>query len=281
MKRRVGIFLLALVSFSASFAQQRIITAGSAITETVCALGDCDKIIGSDKTSMYPESIQSLPSIGYRNGISAEGIISLKPTLIIAEKDYVKDEVIAQLSASGIKTLVLDRKLNVIDTKKFITQIAAELNRQAEGKKLIASIDSDLAEANALLKKATSKPKVAGIYNRGSSTMNLAGKETFSEILNYAGAENVFTSVEGYKPLNTEALIASNPDYLLTTTFGLESMGGVEGFLKVPGVAQTTAGKKKQIVSIDSLMLTNFGPRIGKAIKELVLLIHPELSTLK
>lgn len=281
MKGSVGIFLVMLVSVSAAVAQQRIITAGSAITETVCALGDCNKIVGSDKTSTYPESIQSLPSIGYRNGIHAEGIISLKPTLIIAEKDYVKDEVLSQLSASGIKLLIIDRKLNVTDTKKFIAQIANELNRQAEGKKLIASIDADIAEANTLLKKVTSKPKVVGIYNRGSSTMSLAGKETFSEILNYAGAENVFTAVEGYKPLNTEALIAANPDYLLTTTFGLESLGGVDGFLKVPGVAQTTAGKKKQIVSIDNLMLTNFGPRIGKAIKELVLLIHPELSTLK
>jgi iron complex transport system substrate-binding protein len=281
VKKRVGIFLLSLISFSASFAQQRIITAGSAITETVCALGDCNKIVGSDKTSTYPESIQNLPSIGYRNGINAEGIISLKPTLIIAERDYVKDEVLAQLSVSGIKLLIIDRKLNMADTKKFITQIAAELNRQAEGKKLIASIDADITEANTLLRKTTSKPKVIGIYNRGSSTMSLAGKETFSEILNYAGAENAFTSVEGYKPLNTEALIAANPDYLLTTAHGLESLGGVDGFLKVPGVAQTTAGKKKQIVSIDNLMLTNFGPRIGKAIKELVLLIHPELSTLK
>ena len=232
MKRRVGIFLIMLMSFSAAVAQQRIITAGSAITETVCALGDCDRIVGSDKTSTYPQSIQDLPSIGYRNGINAEGIISLKPTLIIAEKDYVKDEVLAQLSASGIKLLIIDRKLNVVDTKKFITQIAAELNRQAEGKKLIASIDADIAEANALLKKATSKPKVLGIYNRGSSTMSVAGKETFSEILNYAGAENVFSSVEGYKPLNTEALIAANPDYLLTTAFGSESLGGIDGFLK-------------------------------------------------
>lgn len=269
------------MSISPAFAQQRIITAGSAITETVCALGDCDKIVASDKTSMFPESVQNLPSIGYRNDINAEGIISLKPTLIIAEKDYVKDEVLAQLTASGIRLLIIDRKLNVADTKKFITQIAAELNRQAEGKKLIASIDADIAEANALLKKTTLKPKVLGIYNRGTATMSVAGKETFSAILNYAGAENVFSSVEGYKPLNTEALIAANPDYLLTTSFGLESLGGVDGFLKIPGVAQTTAGKKRQIVSIDSLMLTNFGPRVGKAIKELVLLIHPELSTLK
>jgi iron complex transport system substrate-binding protein len=281
VKREVGIFLVLLISFSPTFAQQRIITAGSAITETVCALGDCDKIVASDKTSLYPESIQSLPSIGYRNGINAEGIISLKPTLIIAEKDYVKDEVLAQLSASGIKLLIIDRKLNIDDTKKFITQIADAINRKAEGKKLIADIDADLAEAKTLLSKATSKPNVLGIYNRGSSTMSVAGKETFSEILNYAGAQNAFSTVDGYKPLNTEALIAANPDYILTTAYGLESLGGVEGFLKIPGITQTTAGKKKQIVSLDSLVLTNFGPRIGKAVKELILLLHPELNIVK
>lgn len=272
---------MALISFSTTFAQDRIITAGSAITETVCALGDCDKIVACDKTSMYPQSIQSLPSIGYRNSINAEGIISLKPTLIIAEKDYVKDEVLSQLSASGIKLLIIERKSNVDDAKKFITQIADLLNRKAEGKNLIAQIDADIAEANVLLKKATSRPKVLGVYNRGTSNMSIAGKETFSEILNYVGAQSAFSSAEGYKPLNTEALIAANPDYLLTTSYGLESVGGIEGFLKVPGVAQTTAGRKKQIVSLDSLMLTNFGPRVGQAIKELVVLLHPELSATK
>ncbi|MFN8334113.1 MAG: ABC transporter substrate-binding protein [Cyclobacteriaceae bacterium] len=281
MKRRVGIFLVALTVFNASFAQQRIITAGSAITETVCALGDCDKIVASDKTSLYPESVQSLSSIGYRNGINAEGIISLKPTLIIAEKDYVKDEVLSQLSASGIKLLIIDRTYSVDETKKLITQIAVALNRQAEANKLLARIDADLAEARALLKKTSSTPKVLCVYNRGSANVSLAGKETFGAIISYTGAQQVFADVSGYKPLNAEALIAANPDFILATSSGLESIGGVDGFLKIPGIAQTTAGKKRQIVSIDSLMLTNFGPRIGQAIKDLVKLLHPELATLK
>lgn len=281
MNRRVGIFFVAMIAFHASFAQQRIITAGSAITETVCALGDCDKIVASDKTSLYPESIQSLPSIGYRNAISAEGIISLKPTLIIAEKDYVKEEVLSQLSASGIELLIIDRKYSIDETKKLITQIAVALNRRAEGNKLIARIDADLAEAKALLKKVSSAPKVLCVYNRGSANVSLAGKDTFGEITSYTGAQQVFADVSGYKPLNAEALIAANPDFLVTTSSGLESVGGADGFLKIPGVAQTTAGRKRQIVSLDSLLLTNFGPRVGQAIKALVKLLHPELATLK
>lgn len=281
MKRSVGIFLFALTGLNAAFAQQRIITAGSAITETVCALGDCDKIVASDKTSLYPESIQRLPSIGYRNSISAEGIISLRPTLIIAEHDYVKEEVLAQLSASGIKLLIINRTYTIEETKKLITQIAAALNRHAEGAKVIARIDTDLAEAKALLKKASSTPKVLCVYNRGSANVSLAGKDTFGAILSYTGAQQVFGDVSGFKPLNAEALIAANPDFLVTTSSGFESIGGTDGFLKLEGVSQTTAGKKRQIIAIDSLMLTNFGPRVGQAIKELVMLLHPELATSK
>ena len=271
--------ILLLLCSSATRGQERIITAGSALTETVCALGDCDKIIASDRTSLYPAHIQQLPSIGYRGGINAEGIISLKPTLIIAEKDYVEDAVLEQLGASGIKLLIIDRKPEIGETKKFITQIAAALKREAEGKKLIAKIDSDLAEAHALLKKTTSHPKVICIYNRGTATVSMAGKNTFGNILAYVGATSAVADIDGYKPLNTESLIAANPDYLLLVSMGLESIGGVDGMLKVPGVTQTTAGMKRQIVAVESLKLTNFGPRVGEAIKEIVVLLHPELRS--
>lgn len=263
---------------SCIYAQERIITAGSAITETVCALGDCDKIIASDRTSLYPATIQQLPSIGYRSGINAEGILSLKPTLIIAEKDYVEEAVISQLSSTGIKLVIVDRKNNINDTKNFITQIAFALHREAEGKKVVQGIDQELADSKALLQKATSNPKVLCIYNRGTSTVSIAGTDTFAEILKYVGATNAINAVEGYKPLNTEALIAANPDYILMVATGYESLGGLEGMLNVPGVAETTAGKKKQIIALDGLMLTNFGPRFGQTVKELVFRLHPELA---
>lgn len=276
MLRTVILILFQFIFLPVGFAQQRIITAGSAITETVCALGDCNKIIASDRTSLYPENIQQLPSIGYRTGISAEGILSLKPTLIIVEKEYIEESVLQQLSSSGITLVVVDRQLNFNDTKKYITQIAAALSRQEEGKKLIAKNETELAEAKALLKKAVGKPIVLAVYNRGTATMSIAGKGTFSEILQYTNAQNAFENVEGYKPLNTEALIAANPDYLVMTSTGFESIGGMEGALKISGVAQTTAGKKRQIVVVNSVKLTNFGPRFGETVKELVTLLHPE-----
>lgn len=262
-----------------SYAQERIITAGSALTETVCALGACDDIIASDRTSLYPAQIQQLPSIGYRSGINAEGIISMKPTMIIAERAYVEETVLKQLQGTSIKLVIVDRDNNWDDTKKFIRQIATALRKEAEGEKLIAANDRQLAEAAALLRRTANKPKLLCVYNRGASTISTAGKNTFGEITQYIGAINAFANEEGYKPLNTEAMIAANPDYFLMTKSGFESIGGADGVLNIPGVAQTTAGKKKQFIAIDALKLTNFGPRFGETVKELVVALHPELGS--
>jgi iron complex transport system substrate-binding protein len=278
MRIVVLLFVLLSTVVNISNAQQRVITAGSAITEIVCELGDCDKIIATDRTSLHPAKVQQLPSIGYRNSINAEGILSLKPTLIIAEKDYVEDAVLQQLSASGVKLVIIEKRVNFDDIRKSIEKIAVVLGRQTEGKALIAKNETALAEARSMLQRSTLSPSVLCVYNRGTATVSVAGKDTFAEILSYVGTKNAIASIDGYKPLNTEALIAANPDYLLMISTGVESLGGIDGVLKIPGVAQTTAGKKKQIIGIESLRLTNFGPRFGETVKELVLLLHPELQ---
>lgn len=271
--------MLAIALVGNSQNQERIITAGSAITETVCALGDCDKIVGSDRTSLYPAQIQKLPSIGYRSAINAEGILSLKPTMIIAEKDYVDQAVLRQLSNASVKLIIIDRELNVEETRRMIASIGNALNRKDEAAKLLSNLDSDLKEAQQLLTNKLGSPKVLCIYNRGTSTVSVAGSETFAEILKYSGAENAFADIDGYKPLNTEALVKANPDYLLMVSSGFESLGGLNGVLKIQGVSLTTAGKKKQVIHMESLKLTNFGPRIGEAVKELIVQIHPELAS--
>jgi iron complex transport system substrate-binding protein len=276
MKFRLLFLGLFAVSFNV-FSQQRIVTAGSAITETVCALGDCALIVASDRTSLFPTQIQSLPSIGYRSGISAEGIIAQRPTIVIAEKDYVEDGVLAQVASAGVTLMVIERDYSIEGTSSMILKIAEALSRQDEAEKVITAIKSELQKVNEVVKLVKNKPRVLCVYNRGTSTVSVAGRATFSDILPYVGAKDAVTGVEGYKPLNTEALIASNPDYILFLQSGLESIGGVEGALSIPGIAQTQAGIKRQIIAMESIKLTNFGPRLGEAVSELALLLYPEL----
>jgi iron complex transport system substrate-binding protein len=272
MKRAWFPFIIFLISGVASFAQDlRIITAGSAITETVCALGDCEKIVATDRTSLYPPQMQSLPSIGYRTSVSAEGIIAQEPTLFIVEKMYVDNAVVKQIQSTGIKVLEIPRSYDMQGTKELIRTISKELNKTKQGEDIIENITLEITKARdfAAQRKGKSSPKVLCIYNRGTQSFDVAGNNTFANILPFVMATPAVTGVEGYKPLNTEALIASNPDYLLMFESGVKSLGGVEGVLKVPGVDQTTAGKKKQVIVMDGIKLSNFGPRLGEAVKEL------------
>src|ERR1043166_6427056 len=122
--------VLFLILGTTLFAQtERIITAGSAMTETVCALGLAEKIVATDRTSLYPAEMQKLPSIGYRTGISAEGIIALKPSLFIAEKTYVEEMVVNQIRSTGIKVIEVARAYHLAGTRNLIRTIANELGK--------------------------------------------------------------------------------------------------------------------------------------------------------
>lgn len=277
--KRLFCSLLALFATLSSglYAQQRIVTAGSSSTEFVCALNAGDNIVATDRTSTYPEKMQALPSIGYRSGINAEGIISLRPDLVIFEEDYVKSEVIEQIRSSGIKILVVKHNdKSFEDTKVRIRAIAAALKKEQEGETLIKTIEANLTALKKKIEAAKSRPKVLCVYARGAGSMQVAGQNTSFGLLPLAGAVNAVPDIDGYKPLNSESLIQVNPDYILFFTTGLESVGGVEGALKITGMDQTTAGKKKQIIAMDGIFLTNWGPRVAQAAEELFYLTHPE-----
>jgi iron complex transport system substrate-binding protein len=84
--------------------------------------------------------------------------------------------------------------------------------------------------------------------------------------------------VQGYKPLTPEALVTAQPDVLLLLTAGLDSVGGVDGLLSLPGVGQTPAGKNRRVLHYDDQYLLGIGPRVGQALMDLVKGLHPELK---
>ncbi len=280
MKHLLFVLLIVAALFPVKAQQKsnRIITVGSVLTEIVCELGHCQEIVATDRTSTYPPQMNSLPSIGYRTGISAEGILSEDPTLVLLTDNYVRDELPDQLKSSGVNVHQFDGPYSLEATKKLIRDVAKILNDEEKGKALIARMDKELSEVNTLLQKTTTKPKVLFIYARGEGTQMVAGKETFSENLILMAGGTPVAGVTGYKPINTEAMIVANPDYLLFGDSGLESLGGVEGALQIQGVDQTTAGKKKNIIELNMVMMSNFGPRLPQAVKELMLKIHPEIK---
>lgn len=259
-------FLLPLLSS----AQQRIVSLSGVVSEIIVAVGMEAAIVGVDVTSTYPASLAQKPKVGHNRAISAENILSLQPDLVIGMQDQLNPAVLQQLKAAGIRLQLYQQEYSLAGTKKLLLAIGALLQKKKEAAQVAAQFDKQVAA----LKILPSNKKLVFVYARGAGALSVAGKETpMDQLIRLAGAQNPLSFTQ-YKPLTTEALVAADPDLLLLFTSGLKSVGGVEGFLKVPGVALTKAGKNHKIIAMDGELLSGFGLRLPQAIQELNNMLH-------
>ena len=95
-------------------------------------------------------------------------------------------------------------------------------------------------------------------------------------MIRLAGGTNAASGFDGYKPLTAEAAVAAAPQVILVTTSGLESVGGTDGLLDLPGLALTPAGKARRVVAMDDLYLLGFGPRVADAVAALAVKLRDQ-----
>ncbi|MBD8490614.1 ABC transporter substrate-binding protein [Echinicola sp. CAU 1574] len=288
MKRFITLFLISALMLSCGsksskstqqeeiYSSKKIITAGGTITEIVFALGHGDEIIATDRTSTYPASMQSLPSIGYRNQIQAEGILSLGPDMILVEEGYLNDDVLFQLQNSGKEVHVFEKPLDKSSSISLIESVGQLFKEEENSKKLVGNLEQDFSRLETLKTKDKRNPEVIFIMSRGPETVFLAGKETFADaIIQLAGGKKSPVDFEGMKPLTPEALAAINPEYILLFESGWKASGGKDGLKAIQGITETEAWKKDQLIAMDGHYLSGFGPRLGKAAIELFEKTHP------
>ena len=266
---RIGICtcLLLFLSLPAQAeAPQRIITIGGAITEIVYALDMQSRIIGSDTTSYYPEAAKQLPKVGYQRTLSAEGILSLNPDLVILTEEAGPPFVLEQLKSARLGILKLKTALSLQDIKQSIAKIGRALGAEKKARALIAKLDRESKELARLKKRYGARKRVLFILNHGGGPAMVAGKGTKADrIIALSGAQNAITGYHGYKPLTPEAAISLKPDIILITSQGLAQAGGRENLLKKPGLSLTPAARQGNIIAMDALLMLGFGPRIVEA----------------
>ncbi len=275
----VSLFLAACAATKSEIAkpsgETRIVTVGGSATEIVHALGAGEQIVGVDTSSIFPEAATKLPQVGYQRTLSAEGVLSLKPSLLIILPEAGPPTAIEQIENAGVKILRVGNESSIDGTKMKIRQIAEALNRKETGEEIIKQLETDLSEAEKIVAAKTSKPKVVFVYSRGTGAAQVGGHGTPADtIIKMAGGENAITEFAEYKPLTPEALIRAQPDVILLPTRALGMLGGIEGVLQMPGVSETPAGKNKKIVTIEDMLLLGFSPRLGQGVKELCEKIH-------
>ncbi|HAS8345372.1 TPA: hemin ABC transporter substrate-binding protein [Vibrio vulnificus] len=237
-------------------AQERIISAGSAVTELILALHAEQSLIAVDVTSQLPDD-QQLPKIGYHRRLSAEGLLALSPTKLIGSDEMGPAPVLQQLKSTGVDIEVVNTQANVDGLKARINQIAAILNKPQEAQQLKSLVDQQVQSLKAN-QPTNQKKKVLFLLIHEGRAANVAGTDTTPDaIINLAGAINpAADKITAYKPLSSESMVEMQPDVILVSGRSFEKLGGPDAIIKMmPLLAATPAGQNKQIMTIDGAAL--------------------------
>lgn len=267
---------LLLLASTGALAQSRdVVVIGGAITEIVYALGAADRIAATDTTSIFPAAAANTTKVGYQRSISAEGVLGLKPKLVLAAHEAGPPAALANIRGAGVEVVSFPMDNSFEGLKSRVVTVAAKLGKEAEGRKLLAQLDADWAKTTARVAKLSGKPRVLFVLAHAGPTPQGGGDGTTADsMIRLAGGVNAMAGVQGYRPLTTEGIVNAAPDVLLLTDQGLDAQGGVQPLLDRPGMLLTPAGKSKRVVSLEALYLMGFGPRLPQAVDELASAIH-------
>jgi iron complex transport system substrate-binding protein len=259
----------------------RIVSLNGDLTETIFALGAGSRVIGIDLTTTHPREAAALPDVGLGRSLNAEAVIGLAPTLVIGDTQVEPQSAIDQIRAAGIPVVILQTEVTLDGVMRKITNVGTILGLESEAEALRESVGSEIDEALELAETATSTPSVAYLYVRGPETLLLFGNGMPTHFLiEEAGGVDAAGEVDVLfaENLSAERLVEAAPDILITPEAGFEIIGGLESFLALPGVADTPAGRDANVLAYDEALLLGMGPRVGQALRQLVIDIHPEID---
>jgi iron complex transport system substrate-binding protein len=272
----------AVMSFVAAGAASadRVVAIGGDITEIVYALGEGKRLVGADETSMYPVAeTKALPKVGYMRNLAAEGILSLKPELIIATSNAGPPAVLEQLKDAKIKLVLVPSDESIAGVYAKVDAVAAALGVTAKAAALKASIEKRMTAVEIALKSVDSKANAMFLLAQGPGGAMAAGKGTAADsMIKLAHATNVAAGFDGYKPLTPESAVALAPDVIIVAEHAVAMLGGVDTLKLRPEIAITPAGKANRIVVMDAQLLLGFGPRTPDAVATLARAVHPTVK---
>ncbi len=256
----------------------RIVSADGSLTEIVYALGQEKRLVGVDTTSGYPLVAKKLPQIGYKRNISAEGVLSLSPQILIVTEDSGPDKILQQIEAAGVvvKRYSANPSLDVVREK--ILGVAKLLAVEEAGANLWQKVQSQVLQARSKLKNVRQPAKIMFVLSAKSGSPLISGSDTMADaIIKLAGGMNAAQGFSGYKPMSIESIIAAAPDGILMMNRSGNHSGAADILLQA-GFKVTPAAANKRLIVMDGMLLLGFGPRIGEAVERLITEFYPHLS---
>ena len=287
----IGFFLLSFLGcgrFSNSpnaNAAGRVVVISPIYNEIIWALGAQDRVVGVDLSSTYPPEIKNVQTVGYHRALSAEGILSLHPDVIIDDGNIGPPQVVEQIKQLNIPMKTFGAKNDSIDgTKALIREIGAYFHKEDKAEELCRNLDTQMAASLDQVKKYTDHPRVAVIhFGRASNVYLVVGKGGRGDgggagkMIEWAGGEMAIDR-EGMQQMTSAEIIAqANPDVVLVTDYGYDRLGGsVDQIKELPGVATSNAARNGRIYRVEENQLMYFGPRSGENIQKIAAIIHQQ-----
>ncbi|PCJ69133.1 MAG: hemin ABC transporter substrate-binding protein [Rhodobiaceae bacterium] len=254
----------------------RIVSAGGAITETLFALGLEDRIVAVDTTSTYPHAAMALPKIGYLRQLSAEGLLSVRPDLVVLSSEAGPPAAIEQLKASGIPLVIIEAEWSPEGIARQITEVGVAVGAEEPALELASRVSGQFETLAATLPDVRDQ-KMLLLLSAGTGPLLAAGTNTAADaIMKLAGGGTALPDMEGYKPVSIEPILAADPDWIILPSHVARALGGHDGVSSLEVITRTRAGVQGRVAIIDSLYLLGFGIRTAQAAADLATLLYPD-----
>ena len=244
----------------------RIVTVAPGAAEIVWSLGLGDSLVGKDLVSVFPNS-DEIVTVNPGHELALETVLSLEPSLVIADSSGESSAELEKLFELGIPVVVIPAATSLAEINPRVMAVATALGVVDSGDSLINQIDTKLENT---ISNGAQELRIAFLYLRGNAGIYLIGGEGSGadSMITALGSTDVGTQlgIAGFAPLTAESLAQANPDVILVMNKGLESVGGIEKLITLPGVSSTTAAKNRAIIQADDRALLSFGPQTPNVI---------------
>jgi iron complex transport system substrate-binding protein len=234
----------------------RVVTVLPSLTESVCALGACDRLVGVDRYSNWPASVRALPQVGGGIDPNVEAIVALKPDVVLLAKS---SRVTERLEALGLKVIVLEPK-NHADVRRVLDALARVLGT-GDATAVWRAIDASVSAAAQSLPERVKRTRV---YFEVNSAPYAAGEASFiGETLARLGARNIVPAALGPFPkLNPEFVVRADPDLIMVGERSAQGLEQRPGWGRIKAVRE---GRICRFTAEQSDVLVRPGPRMGEA----------------
>ncbi|MGV9712378.1 heme/hemin ABC transporter substrate-binding protein [Gordonia sp. NPDC003424] len=244
----------------------------------VFALGLGPRVVGRDTSTAFPSAL-ALPLVtNTGHTLNAEKVLALRPTVVLVDENTIPPQAVDQIRAAQIPVVEFSATRTLDSTPTLIRSVAAALGVHDAGEALVTRTDDEIAEAKRSVPSPSGDPTIAFVYIRGPRLVLLAGPGSGADdLIRELGGTDAADNADltgAYTAVTAEAMVKANPDVILVMTQGAESVGGVDGVIALPGIADTSAGRARRIVAMDQTEILAFGPDIGQVLGSLAQAIY-------